>query len=122
MINIEQTDANWVASRFKTAPKADLDHAVEIWKIKDDGIPVFIIGVMRKDMIGWAEIWVILTEALEYHWWSSLRQCRRLTKDLKERYPGLIAHTRPDGAEERFAKFFGFREVMRTKDFVRFIL
>jgi hypothetical protein len=121
MINVEPTTAEWVAERFANAPKADLERSVEIWKIKDEGGPVMIVGVIRRDLIGWAEIWVILTEGLEYHWWSSLRQCKRMINMTRGRYAGLIAHAKP-GPDERFAKFFGFKEVARTDEYVRFVL
>jgi hypothetical protein len=120
MLTVEQTTVEWVASRFK-APKADLDKTVEVWKVKDDGVPVIIVGVKRKDLIGWAEIWVILTEGLEYHWWSTLREARALVRMAKDRYAGLIAHTKP-GPDERFARFFGFKEIQRNADVIRFEL
>lgn len=120
MMTIEQTTREWTESRFK-APKADLDQTIEIWKVKDDGVPVFIVGVKRKDLVGWAEIWVILTEGLEYHWWSALRQGRKMISEARLRHPGLVAHTRP-GPDERFARFFGFKEVARGDDWIRFTL
>lgn len=122
MISVEPATVEWVEERFKFAPKADLLRSIEMWKVKDDGVPVLVLGVIRKDMIGWAEIWVILTEGLEYHWWSSLRGMRKLMALVKVKYPGLIAHTAPNGPDERFARFFGFKEVARTDKYVRFVL
>lgn len=120
MITIERTTVEWVEGHFK-APKVALDKTVEVWKIKDDGVPVIVVGIMRHNLIGYAEMWAILTEGLEYHWWSTLRQGRTIAKMAKERYAGLVARTKP-GPDERFARFFGFKEIGRDGEHVRFEL
>lgn len=120
MISVEQTTIEWVAKRF-TAPKVALDKTIEVWKIKDDGVPVIVVGIMRHSLIGYAEMWAILTEGLEYHWWSTLRHMRPIIEQGRERYSGLIARTKP-GPDERFAKFFGFKEIGRDGEYVRFEL
>lgn len=121
MISIEKTTVDWVVERFPNTPKIALNKTVEVWKIKDDGVPVIVVGIMRHNLIGYAEMWAILTEGLEYHWWSTLRQGRALVAAARERYAGLVARTKL-GPDERFAKFFGFRETSRTDELVSFEL
>lgn len=119
MLTVEPATLEWVLARFNK-PLKGFDKTVELWKVKHDGVPIMVVGVVRKDLVGWAEVWVILTDAIAYHK-SALRAARRMVGELRNRYAGLIAYTAP-GRDERFAKFFGFKELGRVGDFVRFEL
>lgn len=119
MLTVEPTTLEWALARFNK-PLKGFDRTVELWKVKHDGVPIMVVGVVRKDLIGWAEIWVILTEAIAYHK-QALRPVRRMIGELRGRYAGLIAYTTV-GRDERFAKFFGFKELGRVDGFVRFEL
>lgn len=120
-LTVEPATVGWVKAHFPDSPKYALEKTVEVWKVKHDGVPVLVVGVIRHQLVGYSEMWVIVTEGFKWHFWPTLRSAKRLAAMAKEHYSGLAARTKP-GADERFAEFFGFKRSGVEGDLVRWEL
>jgi hypothetical protein len=103
-IQVEPTTVEWVHANFET-DKA-IDTSVGVWRVVDGGTVVFVIGVLRPSLLGWAELWLVMGHATR----RVLRARRQLTDLLRTHFPCTSVHAR-GAVNERFARFFGFKQI-----------
>lgn len=111
MIRVERIEPE-MAARLTDKPVEAFRRSTEIWAVWNDGVLVFVAGVINFALIGSTEMWVIPHEAgLKVRAWSSLRAARDMVTEAKRRYPRLIAQVSASSYRDRtFAKLCGFTE------------
>ena len=103
-IRVEPTTAEWVHANYET-PKA-IDDSVGIWRIVDGGTCVFVVGVLRPSLLGWAELWLVMGCATR----RVLRARGQLIDLLRAHFPCTSVHA-IGPTNERFAEWFGFKRI-----------
>lgn len=102
MIRVEPTTVEWVHEHFSVDKQ--IDPSIGVWRVLDGDTCVFVVGVLRPSLLGWAELWLVVGKVTT----RVLRARRQLIDLLRAHFPCTCAHARGP-RDEKFAHFFGFQ-------------
>lgn len=102
MISVKPTTVEWVHEHFEVDKQ--IDESIGVWRVLDGDTDVFVVGVLRPSLLGWAELWLVMGTVTK----RVLRARTALTDLLRAHFPVTCAHARGP-VNEKFAKFFGFQ-------------
>ena len=80
-------------------------HSTAMWKVSLSGEPILICGVVQESLLSDVFFWFMMCEGFTRKLKTSIRSCRDLVLELKERFPRLVTSVNvEDVAAHRFAK------------------